>query len=219
MFKFFDFDLPAFMNCGKQVSSLISLYGLLLDDRIVDVLKQLGLSFPNIGMRPLLSFHHSHLAQKESFWRLPLHQDWRTTQGSLDSITVWLPLVDVDKRLGALEIVPCSHRWGLLAGGLVDSDDFIEPEVAPSSLLPVEMKRGDALFFSTLLVHRSGHNVTESIRWSCHFRYNNLLEETFIERAYPSPFTYKPQKDLITASYPTVAQVNDAFGKSERNEE
>jgi phytanoyl-CoA hydroxylase len=219
MFRFFEFDLPAFMNCGKQAQHLISLHRLSLGDRIVAVLKEVGLPFPNIGMRPLLSFHHRRLAQKEAFWRLPLHQDWRTTQGSLDSVVVWVPLVDVDKHLGALEIVPGSHRWGLLAGGRVDSDDYIAPEIAPSSVLSVEMERGDALLFSTLLAHRSGNNVTESIRWSCSFRYNNLLEKTFIQRAYPHPFTYNPQKDLITACFPTVAEVNDIFNNLESNEE
>jgi len=74
-------------------------------------------------------------------------------------------------------------------------------------------------FFSTLLVHRSGNNVTESIRWSCHFRYNNLLDKSFIQRGYPHPFTYKPQRDLITASFPTAAEVNDIFSDFESNEE
>jgi phytanoyl-CoA hydroxylase len=215
----FELDLPAFMSCGKQAQHLVSLHRLSLDHRIVATLNELGLSFPNIGMRPLLSFHHPRLAQKEVFWRLPLHQDWRVTQGSLDSVAVWLPLVDIDKSLGALEIAPCSHRWGLVPGGQVDNDDYITPEVDPSTLLPVEMHRGDALFFSTLLVHRSGNNVTESIRWSCHFRYNNLLEKTFIQRGYPHPFTYKPQRDLITASFPTTAEVNDIFSNFESNEE
>jgi phytanoyl-CoA hydroxylase len=217
MFRLFELDLPAFMSCGRQAQHLISLHRLSLDHRIVAALKELGLSFPNIAMRPLLSFHHPRLAQNEVFWRLPPHQDWRVTQGSLDSVAVWLPLVDIDKNLGALEIVPGSQRWGLLPGGHVDSDDYILPEVDPLSVLPVEMERGDALFFSTLLVHRSGNNVTESIRWSCHFRYNNLFERTFIQRGYPHPFTYKPQRDLITTSFPTTAEVNDIFDSS--NEE
>jgi len=218
MFQLFELDLPAFMSCGKQAQHLISLHRLSLDHRIEALLKELGLSFPNIGMRPLLSFHHPRLAQNEVFWRLPPHQDWRVTQGSLDSVAVWLPLVDIDKNLGALEIAPGSHRWGLLPGGHVDSDDYILPEVDPSSLLSVEMKRGDALFFSTLLVHRSGNNVTESIRWSCHFRYNNLLEKTFINRGYPHPFNYKPRRDLITASFPTTAEVDQIFNNSESEE-
>ena len=33
-------------------------------------------------------------------------------QGSLNAIVVWVPLVDV-AELGALEIIPGSHLWGL----------------------------------------------------------------------------------------------------------
>ena len=63
MFRLFEFDLPAFMNCGRQAQHLISLHRLSLDDRILAALKELGLPFPNIGMRPMLFFNHRRLAQ------------------------------------------------------------------------------------------------------------------------------------------------------------
>ena len=75
----------------------------------------------------------------------------------------------------------------------------------------LEVERGDVLFFSTLLVHQSGTNVSPGIRWSCHFRYNNLREATFIERGYPHPYLYKPQSDLITPDFPSPAEVRAVF--------
>ncbi|HEY5073290.1 MAG TPA: phytanoyl-CoA dioxygenase family protein [Pyrinomonadaceae bacterium] len=222
MFQLFKIDLPAIITCGKQVQHLISLHRLALDDRIVAILKELGLSFPNICTRPTLYFNHSSLAQKEVFWRLAMHQDWRSMQGSLDSVVVWLPLVDIDKSLGALEIVPGSHHGGLLPAEMVDNYGHIDPKaleaIELARLLAVEVKRGDALFFSALLLHRSGTNVTNSIRWSCHFRYNNLSERTFIERGYPHPYFYSPQKDLISPGFPTVADVGKIFSPEEHKE-
>ncbi len=215
MFQLFELDLPTFISCGNQAQHLISLHRLSLDERIVTALKQLGLAFPNISTRPVLYFNHPRLAQKEVYWRLALHQDWRSMQGSLDSVVVWLPLVNIDKSLGTLKVVPGSHRRGLLAAELVDGYGHIAPEIAgridPASLLTVEVDRGDALFFSTLLVHCSGSNVTESLRWSCHFRYNNLFEKTFIERGYPHPYIYRPQEELISPGFPTLAEVNEIF--------
>ena len=211
MFRLFKLDIQAFRNCGKQVHHLISLYRLGVDERVVATVKELGISFPNIGMRPIIFFNHPRLATEEHHWRLPLHQDWRTTQGSLDSATIWLPLVDIDKRLGALEIVPGSHRWGLLPGGRVDREDYVQPKVEEERLLSVEMRRGDALFFSTFLLHRSGTNVTESLRWSCQFRYNNLVDVSFIQRGYPHPFTYKPEPELITPNFPTLPELDEVF--------
>ena len=133
-------------------------------------------------------------------------------QGSLNSMVVWVPLVDIPKNLGALEIIPGSHLDGLhacvtddqhmkMAPGEVDDDDFVS----------VETELGDALFFSSFLVHRSGNNTTNNIRWSCHFRYNDLAEQSFIDRGYPYSFLYKPQCELLTPNFPRVDDVRGAF--------
>ena len=70
---------------------------------------RLGLRFPNVSTRPVLFFNSRHLAEKEVYWKVSPHQDWRSMQGSLDSVVVWLPLCDIDVALGALEVVPQSH--------------------------------------------------------------------------------------------------------------
>lgn len=221
MFRLFEVDLPTFVNCGKQAQHLVSLHRLSLDERIMAALAALGLGFPNISTRPVLYFNHPRLASKEAYWRLSLHQDWRSMQGSLDSVVVWVPLIDVDRSLGALEVVPGSHRWGLLAAEMADgyghlSEDAQAP-IALDALQSVELERGDALFFSTFLVHQSGTNVTDAIRWSCHFRYNNLRDPTFIERGFPHPYLYRPMEELITAGFPAREQVAQVFDAERRD--
>jgi phytanoyl-CoA hydroxylase len=215
MFRLFDLDLPAFIHCGKQAQHLISLHRLSVDPRILDELHSLGLAWPNISTRPVLYFNHRRLAKKEVYWRLALHQDWRSMQGSLDAVVVWLPLVAVDRALGALEVVAGSHRWGLLAADIVDGyghiTEAVQDRVASAGLQSVELTPGDALFFSAFLVHRSGTNVTDLIRWSCHFRYNNLRDATFVERGFPNPYTYAPGAELLTPGFPTRAEVEQAF--------
>jgi len=211
MFQLFDRDLQAFTNCGKHAQHLISLHRLSLSDRIINTLKELGLEFANISTRPVMYFNSPRLAKKEVYWRLSVHQDWRSIQGSLDSVVVWVPLVDIDKALGALEVIPGSHKRGLLTAELIDGYGQIVEPVDNDSLVPIEIKKGDALFFSTFLLHQSGTNVTDSIRWSCHFRYNNLREPTFIERGLPHPYIYKPSEELITKDFPEPAQVKEVF--------
>jgi phytanoyl-CoA hydroxylase len=211
MFRFFEVDLQCLTNCGKQAQHLISLHRLSLDERIVSALRELGLEFPNISTRPLLYFNSPRLARREVYWRLSMHQDWRSMQGSLDAVVVWIPLVDIPKALGALEIVPGSHRWGLLPAEMEDGYGHVsgvDPSVKP---VPVEVTVGDALFFSAFLAHQSGTNVTDSIRWSCHFRYNNLRDKTFVERGFPHPYIYKPQESLITPSFPQKDQIDAVF--------
>jgi ectoine hydroxylase-related dioxygenase (phytanoyl-CoA dioxygenase family) len=211
MVALFQRDLPAFTNCGKHAQHLISLHALSLDPRIVAALHGLGLAFPSISTRPVLYFNSPQLARKEVYWRLSLHQDWRSMQGSLDAVVVWVPLVDIDRSLGALEVIPGSHRWGLLEADMVDGYGHVKEEVDRSRLRPLEVRAGDALLFSAFLVHQSGTNTTGSIRWSCHFRYNNLRERTFVERGFPHPYVYGPQEALITAGFPRSHDIEELF--------
>jgi phytanoyl-CoA hydroxylase len=213
MYRLFAADLQTFANCGKQAQHLISLHRLSLDERITDRLRELGLGFPTISTRPVLYFNAERLAKKEVYWRLSAHQDWRSMQGSLDSVVVWLPLIDLTTDLGALEVAPGSHARGLQAADLKDGYGQMRGQFDAGDFVPVEVERGDALFFSTFLVHRSGTNITESIRWSCHFRYNNLHETTFIERGYPHPYLYRPQEELITPDFPDAVQVARIFAR------
>jgi len=215
LFQFFGQDVARFSNCGKQIQHLVSLHRLSLDQRILDVLQEMGLSFPNVSTRPVLYFNSRHLATKEVYWRVFAHQDWRSMQGSLNSAVVWVPLHDVNRQLGALEIVPESHRLGLLANDLIERFGKVD-RFDDSDFQPVEVEQGDALIFSAFLVHRSGTNSTDSIRWSCHFRYNDLAEETFIARGYPHAYVYHPVDQLLTPNFPSAEQVRGLFEDSSR---
>jgi phytanoyl-CoA hydroxylase len=212
-FRLFRRDLARFSNCGKQIQHLVSLHRLSLDRRILDAVGELGLGFPNISTRPVLFFNSRRLATREVYWRVFAHQDWRSMQGSLNSVVVWVPLHDVDRQNGALEVVPESHRLGLLAPDLVESFGKVDG-FAESDFEPVEVEQGDALIFSAFLVHRSGTNTTDSIRWSCHFRYNDLAEATFIARGYPHAYVYQPIDQQLTPGFPSAEQVRRFFEDS-----
>jgi phytanoyl-CoA hydroxylase len=212
LYELFKKDIQQIIYCGKQTQHLISLHRLSLNEKILEVLKELGLEFPVINVRPTIFFNSPHLGKRDVDWKKPSHQDWRTTQGSLDSTVVWVPLINIDRSLGALEIVPESHKMGLLEYETrSDYHTIAEGTAKDFQFVPVEVKKGDALFFSTLLVHRSGNNTSDSIRWSCHFRYNNLCEPTFIRRGFPHSYIYKPQDELITPGFPSLQDVLEAF--------
>jgi phytanoyl-CoA hydroxylase len=210
LFRFFREDVGRFANCGKQIQHLVSLHRLSLDARILDLLQGLGLAFPNISTRPVLFFNSRLLATKEVYWRVFAHQDWRSMQGSLNSVVVWIPLHDIDRNLGALEVVPESHRLGLLTAEVVERFGKVD-QFGDADFQTVEVEQGDLLVFSSFLVHRSGTNSTDSIRWSCHFRYNDLAEPTFIDRGYPHAYVYHPVDELLTPGFPQVSDVRRLF--------
>jgi ectoine hydroxylase-related dioxygenase (phytanoyl-CoA dioxygenase family) len=107
----------------------------------------------------------------------------------MDSLVVWVPLVDVNKENGSIIIYPGTHKLGPLP--YKSTGGFAEVETIGESLQP-ELEVGDIAIFSTLLIHESGDITDDSIRWSCHFRYTNMLNQDFINRGFPNPYVYKP---------------------------
>ena len=210
--KLFNDNFEIYANCGKQCQHLINLHRLSLDKKLIQKLTEFGLQKPVVSTRPVLYFNKAKLAKSEEFYKVPPHQDWRSMQGSINSMVVWLPLCNIPENLGALTVIPGSHKFGLLDStenawfrqiAKQDLSDFISVEVEP----------GDALFFSSFLVHSSGNNVLDKIRWSCHFRYNDLEEEAFIERGYPHPYIYKPVQELLTPDFPVLNRVQKLFNE------
>ncbi len=208
MFTLFEKDFSTFVNTGKTVQHNIGLHRLGVSDPIVNLIKELGLTVPSIGVRPAMQFNSRFLSKDGStHWRLGAHQDWRTGQGSLDSVVAWLPLVPANEALGALQVIPGSHTTGLLAANTTGYAGSITDELREEDYIQTEFEVGDLLVFSAFLVHRSGNNVTRNIRWSVQLRYNNLAEPTFIERGYPMPYIYKPQEELVTPNFPDSSQL------------
>ena len=211
LYRYFAEHTAEFASCGKQIQHLISLHRASLDASVLEVLDALGLEQPNISVRPVMFFNNPRLATQEHYWKTPPHQDWRSMQGSVDSVVAWVALVDVDEALGALEFVPGSHRRGLLTERF-ENGFGQTTEYADDDFERAEMRAGDALFFSSFLVHRSGTNATEAIRWSAQFRFNNLADPSFVERGYPHSFIYRSVDELITPDFPRREDVERVFG-------
>ena len=200
-----------FIDCGKQIQHLISLHKLSLDDKILTLINSLGIEKPNISTRPVLYFNHPDLAKEKSYHTVDAHQDWRSMQSSLDSLVIWIPLTNIDKSLGALQIIPKSHLFGLKTNEVVNGFGMVDTDIYDDEFIDVEVKQGDILVFSSFLIHRSGNNSSGQPRWSCHFRYNNLKESTFIKRGFPHNYIYKPESELITKNFPGIEDLKNIF--------
>lgn len=212
MFEFFEKDFDAFVNTGKTVQHSITLHRLGVDDKILNLLKSVGLENPSIGARPAMQFNSRFLSKNGSkHWKLDAHQDWRTGQGSLDSAVIWFPMVDAGKDIGALQVIPGSHTVGLLEASTSGYQGGITASLRDEDFVQTEFEVGDLLIFSSFLVHQSGNNITNNIRWSVQLRYNNLEEPTFIERGYPMAYIYKPETELLTPNFPTEEQLKTVY--------
>lgn len=212
LIKLFNEKFEVFLNCGKQCQHIIDLWKLSLDDRILNIIKILGVKNPIISTRPVLFSNSKYISKSEINHTVPPHQDWASMQCSINSIICWVPLININQELGAIKMVPKSHKLGLLSMnktekfGLVDcfkDDEFISFNV----------EQGDIVLFSAFLVHKSGNNITKNIRWSTHFRFNDLNEKTFIERGYPHAYIYKPIDKMLTNNFDTKKECAYYFEK------
>ncbi|MGE4219475.1 MAG: phytanoyl-CoA dioxygenase family protein [Alphaproteobacteria bacterium] len=208
----FKADMPRYLAAAKLTQYLPALHALGAAPGILALLRDLGLGSPVISTRPVVHIVSEALKVPGGYHRTPPHQDWRSVQGSLDALVLWLPLSETGPEQAPLEVVPGSHRRGLLATepdpfgtrvatGLVAEEDFVPLTAGP----------GDIVAFSMFTVHRTGLRQGPGVRWAVSFRYNNLDEPGFVARGYPNPYIYKPRETLLSPQAPDAAAVSRVF--------
>ena len=91
---------------------------------------------------------------------LLLHQDWcYTNEERFPSLTLWVPLCDVDENNGAIFLLPGSQKWfnNLRSFSLPTARISTLP-FSESEIHAVSMKKGQALFFHPAVFHGSYPN-------------------------------------------------------------
>ncbi|MFF2091326.1 phytanoyl-CoA dioxygenase family protein [Paenibacillus sp. NPDC058174] len=126
------------------------------------------------------------------------HQDYYYIKNDpMTMIAAWTAMEDsIDIETGCLWVMPGTHKLGLLPHGAVK--DIEEHEhwteetegVDTSRQIPVEMEKGDILFFSELLIHSSKKNRSKD-RWRrsyvCHYirEDSNVLHREDLRQKFP----------------------------------
>ena len=169
----------ALMHCASQL-------------KIQEVLHKVGMKFPIRCGEPEVRVDLPDTIQYNQLW----HQDWRTGQSSLNSVTIWFPLHDVSKKNGAIEIYPESHLWGFVDTIMHENPrrfEIIDKRVKNFSGVVANLQFGECLVFSQMLVHRSGQNTSNLARICCQIRYADATEENYIKNSYKIPLDHKNQ--------------------------
>ncbi len=92
---------------------------------------------------------------------LPWHQDggdvWALDRDPL--VTIWVALDPATRQNGCVEIVPGTHRLGLLTErGSTLSEKDVQRFCVPEKCQPLEVEAGHAVLLHNWLIHRSGVN-------------------------------------------------------------
>jgi len=99
-----------------------------------------------------------------------LHQDypyWDESDGAADIATAIVFLDDANRTNGCLEVLPGSHKRGVWPMRKVDGFGANEMELEgfdESRLVSLEVPAGTAVYFGSLLVHRSKPNLSDHDR-------------------------------------------------------
>ena len=210
--KYYSFNKDGYIGCMREIQRIPIIYKLGASEELISKVKSVGLKKPSISQEPILMMNNQNTARKTSDWKTPVHQDWRSRQGSLNSVTMWIALVDITEQLGPVEIIPSSHLNGLLP---TESDEWFmhtkENSYNSEEFKAAPINAGDALIFSQLLIHRSGNNSSNEFRYSLQFRYDDVLESNFMKRNFPNSRGSAPSTDLITPNFPSSQQVKEFF--------
>ncbi|MBX9774032.1 MAG: phytanoyl-CoA dioxygenase family protein [Xanthobacteraceae bacterium] len=127
----------------------------------------------------------------EGTYELPLHQDYATTR-CRTAWRMWIPLRDVDRHHGTMEIVPGSQNQGPYphssqgrAALSIDRNALAQRGLAARTL---ELPAGDGVIFSPWLVHGSVPNRSPRTKWVLLLHVQDLA--TFVNPEEPSDPVY-----------------------------
>ncbi len=123
-----------------------------------------------MGVRGVRLYHDQALFKEGGGGYTPWHQDEHYWPLATDNtITMWMPLVDIEANMGVMNFASGSHREGYL-GNLPISDDserqfqaFVKDR-GYSVWEGVAMKAGDATFHSGWTLHSALPNTTDRMR-------------------------------------------------------
>ena len=89
------------------------------------------------------------------------HQDWSfVEEPEFSSVTVWCPLVDVDKVNGNLQVIPRSHLLNNYIRARFAEAPFrkLDKLALESMLVDIPMKAGEAIILNSRTIHASPNN-------------------------------------------------------------
>jgi len=205
-------DVGAYISAARLTQMLPSAQALMSSPGIFEVLNGLGLSFPVISTRLSNHIIADDIKIPGGYHKSPAHQDWRSMQGSLDSVVIWAPTTPVTQDRFPLEVIPGSHLLGLCETiDHIQTPMVSDPRLGAAEYVGLELEPGDIVVFSSFLVHQTGEKGDGGLRIAFSVRFNNADEVNYINHDYPTPYRYSYQTDLIVPNFPSQKDLKAIF--------
>ena len=131
----------------------------------------------------------------EEKYLFPLHQDYTYDPSSVDGLVFWIPLQDTTIENGTLSLYEKSHDGGIRNIEVMHQDNAsvsgakmfeLEPiDLSDYKKVTIDVKKGEVLVFSNLLLHHSNENKSNRVRLTVQNRFGNFLHPKAIEKGLP----------------------------------
>ena len=97
---------------------------------------------------------------------LPWHQDvgWGWGVDTMPTVTVWTALDPSTRYNGCMQVIPGSHRHGVIAERHFPSAEELAHYAPEDSVVDLEAEPGEVILLHNLLLHRSGINPSGQSR-------------------------------------------------------
>lgn len=213
-------DLDRYKKVAAALWRKLDVYQLTHDPRITGFLRdKFGWQDIFVAGGQVVHIMAHELKIPDGYFGLVTHQDFPSVQGSLDGVVVWIPLVDVDRDNFPLEVIPGSHKRGLLpmTGNGNASWEVAFDQYREEDFIPAVVEVGDVIFMSMFTVHRSSTNGTEGkCRLAVSTRFDNADEKTYVERCYPSAYERTVHRAQYFPGFPSTEQIEETFQFAEK---
>lgn len=94
----------------------------------------------------------------------PWHQDNGYNDIQDAHYQLWIALTDMNQENGGLWLQPGSHKYGILSHERIDNNKVSLGN--PEKAVFIEAEKGDIILFSSLMLHRTSPNISNSNRWA-----------------------------------------------------
>ena len=184
-----------------------SMLSLINDPFFVEISESLGISYPIPSTLPIVRIDRPN----EAKFLTPAHQDYWFSMLSDNSLSYWFPVFSLTEAMGYLQVVPKSHKQGLLPFKKWTNENpfCLSDEIASSDYISVALQDDEVLVFSQLLVHKSAANLSQTARLTVQIRHNDLdtlKEQTSSFTPKQSLYTANAQKDWLEKSLETMGR-------------
>jgi ectoine hydroxylase-related dioxygenase (phytanoyl-CoA dioxygenase family) len=140
--------------------------------------------YPNYTARPKMPDHAASLVLWHQDGGYTATNSVRASEGNVDEmrmINVWSPLVPARRKNGCMQFVPGTHKLGVVKHLKKEFYLELEPEILEQyepQAIDIELDPGDVVLFHNLLFHRGQPNLSDKIRWSLDWRYQDATQDT-----------------------------------------